>query len=77
MDLESDDLLIEAQTFCAFNKTTDGVQGETDEGNDPPPWAGKGKPDWAGNDDAESSNEDAGGPPPWAGKPGGPKNADS
>jgi hypothetical protein len=78
VDLESGDLLIQAQTFCAFNKSGDDVEGEEDEGNGPPPWAGKGKPDWAGgDDDTESSEEDAGGPPPWAGKPGGPKNADS
>ena len=74
VDLESDDLLIEAETSCAFNKTRGDVDGDEDEGNGPPPWAGKGKPDWAGSD---SSDEDAGGPPPWAGKPGGPKNSDS
>lgn len=80
VDLESDDLLIEAQTFCAFNKTAgdaDGVEDEENKGNGPPPWAGKGKPAWAGSDaDTETSEEGAGGPPPWAGKPGGPKKAD-
>jgi hypothetical protein len=79
-DIENDDLLIEAQTFCAFHKAPgggDAVEGEEDEGNGPPPWAGKGKPAWAGGDEeAESSEKGAGGPPPWAGKPGGPKNTD-
>jgi hypothetical protein len=65
----ADDLdLIEAQTFCAFNR--DG--GEEAEGEDAdngrPAWAGKGKPDFAGNNTA-------GGPPSWAGTPGGPKGA--
>ena len=79
VDLVSGDLLIQAQTFCAFNKTTgEGVEGEEDEGKGKPDWAGKGKPPWAGGDDeVESAAADAGGPPPWAGKPGGPKNADN
>ncbi|MEX2423144.1 MAG: hypothetical protein WD990_04115 [Acidimicrobiia bacterium] len=79
VNLESDGLLIEADTFCAFNKTDGGdeeAEGEEAEGNGPPAWAGKGKPDWAGDgEDSESSDEDAGGPPPWAGSPGGPKGA--
>ena len=83
VDIESSDLLIEAQTFCAFNRTNDDADTDEDEGNGPPPWAGQGKPDWAGQGkpdgaggSAETSGDDAGGPPAWAGKPGGPKNAD-
>lgn len=53
-----DELLIEAETFCAFNKNGD-TEVEA-EGDGPPPWAGKpasvgeGKPPWAGPDGDET-----------------------
>ena len=65
-DVEGEDVLIEAQTFCSFNR----VSGEEDGGDGPPPWAGIGKKKWEAEQSSEATT--AGGPPPWAGQQGGP-----
>lgn len=58
-DIEGDDVLIQAQTFCAFNsdKPADG----DDDGNGKPAWAGQGKPPWAGPDGDKSLKPGKGG----------------
>lgn len=68
-DIEGDDVLIQAETFCASNKPGDAE----DDGNRPP-WAGIGKKAWEAEQSGTTSN--AGGPPPWAGNKGGPNSDD-
>ena len=64
-DITSDDVLIQAETHCASNGTSD--DGEVDGNGNRPAWAGKpGGP----------NNGNGGGKPAWAGTPGGPHNSD-
>lgn len=66
---DSGDVLVQAQTFCAFNgKPGNGdaeVEGEEvegeNEGNGKPAWAGQGKPEWAGPDGDKSKKPGKGG----------------
>ena len=58
-DLEGEDVLIQAETFCSFNADRD--ENGNDNGNGKPDWAGQGKPPWAGPDGDSSLKPGRGG----------------
>ncbi|MEX2279622.1 MAG: hypothetical protein WEA76_05985 [Acidimicrobiia bacterium] len=74
------ELLIEGETFCAFNSNKPDsseleVEVEDEDevaGQGKPEWVGQGKPEGAGSGDDAETDEDAGGPPEWVGAPGKP-----
>lgn len=60
-DMTGTEVLIQAETFCAFN--SDKPDGESEvEGEGKPEWAGENKPAWAGPDGDKSLRPGKGGP---------------
>lgn len=66
VELGSEDLLIAAETSCAFNKKGDAEIEAEDSDDVHKPWAGIGKKKWEAQQ--AGATIDAGGPPPWAKK---------